>query len=97
MDTDAIVEKMQAAVSAAGGLDNSVKFDFGDDGCVVVDGTSVSSEDAEVDCTIGLSKENFIKLATGKLDPMMAFMTGKLKVSGDMSVAIGLQKLFSSL
>ncbi|MGB0908712.1 MAG: SCP2 sterol-binding domain-containing protein, partial [Maricaulaceae bacterium] len=44
-----------------------------------------------------VSKDDFIALASGNLDPMMAFMSGKLKVAGDMSVAMGLQSLFSSM
>jgi len=31
------------------------------------------------------------------MDPMMAFMSGKLKIDGDMSVAMGLQSLFSNM
>ena len=38
-----------------------------------------------------------MKLAQGQLDPAMAFMSGKLKVEGDMGVAMKLQSLFSQL
>ena len=44
-----------------------------------------------------VSKEDFLSLAEGNLDPMMAFMSGKLKVAGDMSVAMGLQSIFSNM
>jgi putative sterol carrier protein len=97
MTNEEIIAKMQEAVSNVGGLDKSVKFDFGDDGVVHAAGTEVSGEDADADCTISVSKDDFIALAGGNLDPMMAFMSGKLKVAGDMSVAMGLQKLFSSM
>ncbi len=97
MTNEEIIAKMQEAVNTAGGLDKSVKFDFGDDGVVHASGTEVSGEDADADCTISVSKDDFISLASGNLDPMMAFMSGKLKVAGDMSVAMGLQKLFSSM
>ena len=97
MTNEDIIAKMQEAVTNAGGLDKSVKFDFGDDGVIHAAGTDVSGEDNDADCTISVSKDNFIKLAGGDLDPMMAFMSGKLKIAGDMSVAMGLQKLFSSM
>ena len=97
MTNEEIIVKMQDAVTKAGGLDKSVKFDFGDDGLVHAEGTDVSGEDKDADCTISVSKDDFIALAGGNLDPMMAFMSGKLKVAGDMSVAMGLQKLFSSM
>jgi putative sterol carrier protein len=44
--------------------------------------------------TISVSDENFVKLITGKLDGTMAFMTGKLKVKGDMGLAMKLSHLF---
>ncbi|MBL4871482.1 MAG: SCP2 sterol-binding domain-containing protein [Robiginitomaculum sp.] len=97
MTNEEIIEKMKTAVTSAGGLDKSVKFDFGDDGVVFASGTDVSGEDSDADCTISVTKEDFISLSSGNLDPMMAFMSGKLKVAGDMSVAMGLQKLFSSM
>lgn len=97
MTNEEIAAKMKEAVEKAGGLDKSVKFDFGDDGQVQASGTKVTLDDADADCTIKVSKDDFIALASGNLDPMMAFMSGKLKVEGDMSVAMGLQSLFSGM
>lgn len=95
MTNEEIVAKLQEAVTKSGGMDKSVKFDFGDDGQVFASGDTVSTDDADADCTIKVDKDDFIALATGNLDPMMAFMSGKLKIDGDMSVAMGLQSLFS--
>ncbi len=97
MDNADIAAKMTEALTKAGGTDKSVKFDFGDDGQVFASGTEATTEDKDADCTISVSKDDFIALAEGNLDPMMAFMSGKLKVAGDMSVAMGLQSIFSNM
>ena len=44
-------------------------------------------------CGLTLSGENFIKLATGKLDPVLAYTTGKLKVDRDVGKALEFSKL----
>jgi putative sterol carrier protein len=54
----------------------------------------VSNEDAEADCTLSISIADFKSMASGELDPTTAFMMGKLKVDGDMTVAFKLQKVF---
>lgn len=97
MDIADIAAKMSEGLGKVGGLDKSVKFDFGADGVVHAAGTEATNENKDADCTIAVSMDDFIKLAEGKLDPMMAFMSGKLKVTGDMSVAMGLQSLFNSM
>lgn len=98
MENDAIASRMKEALEKAGGLDKSVKFDFGGEGSVFAHGTDAEVDsDKEADCTISVDKGDFIALAEGNLDPMMAFMSGKLKVAGDMSVAMGLQSIFSNM
>ncbi|MGB6231617.1 MAG: SCP2 sterol-binding domain-containing protein [Litorimonas sp.] len=98
MTNEDIATKMNDALAKAGGLDKSVKFDFGGDGSVYAHGTTAEVDsDKEADCTISVDKDDFIALASGNLDPMMAFMSGKLKVAGDMSVAMGLQSIFSNM
>ncbi len=92
MSMDAIAEKMRAKVEGSG-FDKSVKFDCGADGVVVIDGASVSTQDAPADCTIALSKDDLESMIAGELDPTSAFMQGKLKVDGDMSVAMALSQV----
>lgn len=92
MDVNQIAAKMQERV-AASGFDRSVKFDFADGDVIVIDGQTVSTTDGPADCTITLSKENFESLVSGDLSPTAAFMTGKLKVAGDMSVAMQLSQI----
>lgn len=43
-------------------------------------------------CTIAMSDENFVKLISGELNPQMAFLTGKLKVTGNLGLSLKLQK-----
>jgi len=46
------------------------------------------------DVTFTISDKDWLAITEGKLDGMNAFMTGKLKVSGDMILAMKLQNLF---
>jgi putative sterol carrier protein len=103
MTPQQIVDKIPAAFQAdkAQGLDATFQFDIsGDQGgqwyavikdssCQVFAGTSASAS-----ITINISDQNFVKLITGRLDGTMAFMTGKLKLKGDMGLAMRLQGLF---
>ncbi len=75
------------------GFDGSLKFDCGEDGVIVLADNTASTKDRETDCTIRISRENLTKLLTGKLNPMTGFALGKLKISGNMSVAMKLGKL----
>jgi putative sterol carrier protein len=98
MNLAEITQRAQAAL-AGGGFTNKVKFDFGGDGKLFIDGAAgkVTNEDGAADATINVSFPDFVALSQGSLDPMSAFMTGKLKVAGDMGVAMKLQALFSKL
>lgn len=71
----------------------SLKFDCGEDGVIVLADGTASTLDREADCTLRLSRENLVHLLKGKLNPMMAMATGKLKLSGNPTVALGLAKL----
>lgn len=89
-----VVDRMQKELQSKS-FEGSLKFDCGEDGVVVVADGSATSSDQDTDCTIKISTDNLIKLLTGKFNPMTGVMTGKLKVSGDMSVAMKLGKLLA--
>ncbi|NP_001279740.1 hydroxysteroid dehydrogenase-like protein 2 [Callorhinchus milii] len=51
----------------------------------------------KADVSMIMTSEDFVKMFAGKLKPTMAFMSGKLKIKGDMTLAIKLEKLMSQL
>ena len=77
----------------------TVKLDFGDDGTIMLDGAEgkVSEDGGAADTTIKIAWADWQAMADGQLDGMTAFMTGKLKVEGDMSNAMQLQGVLSKL
>ena len=77
----------------------TVKLDFADQGAVLLDGKNnqVTEEDGPADTTIKVSWADWEAMAAGQLDGMTAFMTGKLKVEGDMSNAMQLQGVLAKL
>jgi len=80
------------------GVNNSYLFDIEGEGqwlVAVADGAVKVTEGAgEADATIETSAETFAKIVSGEQNPTTAYMTGKLKIKGDMGAAMKLQKLF---
>ena len=75
---------------SSGGIEESVKFDLGEDGVIFLQGADVSNDDADADCTIKMSADDLADLLSGDLNPTAAFMGGKMQVEGDMNVAMKL-------
>jgi putative sterol carrier protein len=96
MTLQEITTKMQEGASKKTAFGNTVKFST-DQGVVYIDGMqsppTVSNDDKGADCTIKMDFSDFADLIGGKLDGMTAFMTGKLKIEGDMGVAMKLQTI----
>lgn len=58
------------------------------------DGAEVSEGEADSpDITITVAESDWLDIVSGKLNGQMAFLTGKLKIQGDMSLAMKLQSL----
>ncbi|MFT4717597.1 MAG: putative sterol carrier protein [Paracoccaceae bacterium] len=88
------VEALQAKLGDSG-FDSSVKFTIGDEGSVVVDSQGARASDEETECTLTADADTFQSMMDGSLNPTAAFMTGKLSVDGDMSIAMKLGALLA--
>lgn len=93
---DALPGKVDPGKTA--GMSNTYVFDIdgvGEWTVSVADGAVSVVEGAnDADCTISASEETLMKIANGEANATTAYMTGKLKIKGDMGAALKLQKLF---
>jgi putative sterol carrier protein len=80
------------------GMNNTYVFEIDGAGTwtvAIADGSIDVSEGAgDADCTFAASEETFEKIVAGEQNATTAYMTGKLKIKGDMGAAMKLQKLF---
>ena len=67
------------------------KYNVGiDDGKVAV----AEGAHASPNITITMAASDYLDMVNGKLNPQMAFMSGKLKIAGDMGLAMKMAQLF---
>ncbi|MCC6299816.1 MAG: SCP2 sterol-binding domain-containing protein [Anaerolineales bacterium] len=85
----------------AAGVDTVVQFRFtgaqASDWYVVIKDQKCESTEGlhpSPKMTMTVDSEDYVKISAGELDATMAFMKGKVKVSGDMGVALGMGKYF---
>lgn len=99
MSLESFTERVKAVVGTDSGLGKTVKFDLKGDGIVYVDATQVpnvvSQEDKDADCMVKISEANANKMLDGDLNLMAAYMTGKVKVNGDMELAMKVVQLIA--
>lgn len=87
---------IDAAVSAlneklaAGGFDGTAKFVIDGEGAIMLGADGATAGDDEADVTMTADADTFKAILSGDLNPTSAFMTGKLKVDGDMGAAMRL-------
>jgi len=93
-----ITNRVTVSVGTDSGLDAIVKFVFPENGILLIDGRSipnrVSNEDGDSDITITLKLDNFEKILDQKLNPKVALMTGRMRLRGDIRIAMRLDKVF---
>lgn len=86
---------------AAKGMNSVIQFNLSGDGggnyyVEIKDGTAKVSEGTHPspNMTMTLAASDYVDLIMGKLNGQMAFMSGKLKIAGDMGLAMKMQTLF---
>ena len=98
MNLNEITAKVKELSSKnSGKIESKIKFVF-NDGCIFIDDTVnptiINNENQEADCTITISNDYFVKILNKEMDSMGDFMSGKMKISGEMTVAMKLSSLF---
>ena len=95
---DGITERVRKAVGNDSGVDARIKFKFGEDGLLFIDAKSLPNQvhnaDQEADITISVSMANFERIIDGQLNPKLALMTGRMRLRGDIRIAMRLDKVF---
>ena len=86
---EALREKM-----SKNSFDGTAKFEIEGEGSIVLNENKVYASNEETDVTFKASVEIFQEIFNGELDPTSAFMTGKLKIDGDMGTAMRLANVF---
>jgi len=86
---------------AAKGMNSVIQFNLTGDGggnhhVIIKDGACTVSEGthASPNMTMTMAAQDYVDMITGKLNGQMAFMSGKLKIAGDMGLAMKMQSLF---
>lgn len=89
--TDEMTKALEALKQKTGGrgMESAVKLDVEGHGALRIDEQGPREDDgSEAECTIRGSLETFRELFEGELSPTSAFMTGRIKIEGDMGVAM---------
>ena len=96
MDISAITTEIKNLAQKKETVGATFKFVFTDmDQVIHIDSSGsesvVTNENLPADCEMHMKAKTFEQLRSGNLNPMMAVMTGKIKIKGDMGVAMKLQ------
>ena len=96
MTLQELTEQIRSKVTHADNINATAKI-VTDQGVVYIDATqspaTVSNDDKPADCDLQVSIDNLVKMGNGDLNPMMAVMSGKLKIKGDMGIAMKMGKV----
>lgn len=82
------VEQLNDKVGS--GYDGSARFVIENEGTLVLDENGARAADEEADVTLLADADTFREILDGDLDPTSAFMSGRLKIEGDMGQAMKL-------
>lgn len=93
-----IVNEAVAALSSkveGADFDGTAKFDIAGEGCVMIDSTGARAADEDADVTLSADADTFQGIMDGSTNATAAFMTGKLKVDGNMGLAMKLASVLA--
>ncbi len=93
-----VIEAAVAALNeklSGGGFDGTAKFVIEDEGAIMLSDGGASAGDDEAEVTMTADTDTFRSILDGSLNPTAAFMTGKLKIDGDMGAAMRLGAVLS--
>ena len=91
---DAAVTALNAKL-ARGGFDGTAKFVIDDEGTIMLDEAGARAVDEAADVTRTADPDTFRAILDGALNPTAAFMTGRLRIAGDMGAAMRLGSVLS--
>lgn len=93
-----VIDQAVAALNeklAAGAFDGTAKFVIEDEGAIMLDGNGAHAGDEEAEVTMTADADTFRDILAGNLNPTSAFMSGRLKIDGDMGAAMRLAPALS--
>ncbi len=88
--SDVITKAVEALSGKVAEFDGVAKFVIPGEGAIMIDGNGVRAGDDEAEVTLTAEAEVFRAILEGEMNPTAAFMTGKLKIDGDMGLAMRL-------
>ncbi|TDL91255.1 SCP2 sterol-binding domain-containing protein [Meridianimarinicoccus aquatilis] len=85
---DGAVSKLDQKLG--GSFDGSAKFEIENEGTILVDQDGIRAGDSDTDVTLSADAETFREMLEGDLNPTAAYMGGRLRIDGDMGLAMKL-------
>ena len=80
---------------SGGAFDGTAKFAIDGEGAIMLDSSGARAADEDADVTLSADADTFKSILDGDTNPTSAFMTGKLKVDGDMGMAMKLASVLA--
>ncbi|MCA8882858.1 MAG: SCP2 sterol-binding domain-containing protein [Rhodobacteraceae bacterium] len=85
---DGAVERLAAKLP--NGFDGTARFDIEGEGSIFVDENGVRAGNDDADVVLSADEDTFRDMLSGNLNPTTAFMGGRLRIDGNMGLAMKL-------